>query len=84
MTATVTFRLDERKDALSLPYAALGYERELWYVEDGAARRIGAPELFSDGDYFEVPESFAGKDYIVEGQHFLSEGQAVKSIGAEK
>lgn len=84
MTATVTFYLDEREGALSLPYASLGYERELWYVEDETARRIDAPALFSDGVYFEVPDSFAGKDFIVEGQHFLSEGQIVKPIGAEQ
>jgi RND family efflux transporter MFP subunit len=82
MSAAVTFALDARPRTLSLPYTALGYSRELWYVTGDSARRMIAPELFSDGVRFEVPEETADIAFIVEGQHFLTEGQAVKAIGA--
>jgi len=80
MSVTAVFSLDSRKHTLSLPFTALGYARELWYVQDGAAKKMQVPELFADETFFQVPEAFAEKDFIVEGQHFLTEGQEVKAV----
>ncbi|GAB1481757.1 hypothetical protein MASR2M78_05720 [Treponema sp.] len=80
MSVTVIFSLESQNNVLSLPYMALGFGRELWYVEDGRAHSQKTPELFSDGKYFEIPKEFEGRTYIVEGQHFLTEGQEVKEL----
>jgi len=77
-----SFVLNRLSDTLSLPFGTLLSGKELWYVdgENSTARRLEySPDYFSN-DRFAVPENFADMEFILEGQHFIREGQKVKII----
>ena len=78
---TVTFVLDTREAVPTLPQEAVGYGNTLWYVADGRAWSLNAPELFSDGEAVQIDEHDAERLFIIAGHHFLNDGQRVEPIG---
>ncbi|MBN2659432.1 MAG: biotin/lipoyl-binding protein [Spirochaetales bacterium] len=82
MYMEVSFILDRREDQISLPYDALTRKGQLWYVDEGnLVHSITPGEIFNGDDGFALSYEYAGKAFIVEGQHFLSECQEVRVIG---
>ena len=84
MSVTVNFIFETRVNVPTLPLEALGYGNTLWYVDDGIARSIAAENLFSHGARMQIPEEDAHHRFILEGHHFLSEGQRVRVLGEEE
>ncbi|MBU0926489.1 MAG: efflux RND transporter periplasmic adaptor subunit [Spirochaetes bacterium] len=80
MFVSVEFELARWRGVYSLPFEAISGGR-LWRVEDGKA----VSEAFSPGDSsddaFVVPEGWAERDFIVEGQYFAREGSVVSVVG---
>lgn len=82
----LTFVLEKKENLFYLPFSALTGGTHLWYVEEEqetgvmTARRMEYTPGFSNDDFFEVPEKYSGYQFIVEGQHFLNEGQQVKIL----
>ncbi len=83
MYVRVTFVLDARMNALTLPVSALSGESTLWILDRATmtGRPVDARTPFSDGTRFEVPAEYADAEFIVEGQHFLREGTKVRVLG---
>lgn len=82
MSVTVSFIPAVRRDVLSIPVGALGYNDTLWYAEDGTARSMSAAELEIVMDHIVIPPEHADRRFILAGQHFLAEGQPVRARGA--
>jgi RND family efflux transporter MFP subunit len=81
MYVQLYFILETREDVNTLPYSALVSGRTLWTVEDGHARRVDFSPVFTGAERFQVPPEFEDRQFIVEGHHFLQEGQKVKVVG---
>lgn len=89
MSVVAVFTLERREGQWSLPYSALIGGNTLWYAETAAdgtatARSMALSPGFSTDERFAIPDSESGKTFIVEGQHFLREGSAVRVVGEAK
>jgi hypothetical protein len=85
MFVYLSFELKKKTDVFYLPFAALTGDDSLWYVTEDEQEELTAHELqftpgYSNEDFFEVPRSYRRYRFIVEGQHFLAEGQKVKIL----
>jgi len=81
MFVSIRFILKERVEVWALPLKAMINDGECWYVDgDGQARYKQLDNYFTDGRLVEVPSDWEGLDFILEGQHFLQEGQLVNII----
>ncbi len=81
MSVTVEFELARREDVLTLPYEVRGYGGSIWHVEEGIASKVEVPVLFEGEERFQIPDTFGDYRFVVEGQHFLTEGQSVRVVG---
>jgi RND family efflux transporter MFP subunit len=81
MYVNAAFVLESRSNVFYLPFKALASGGRLWYVdEDGCARYIEfTPEFYND-DFFQIPQEYGNREYILEGQHFITAGQKVKRL----
>lgn len=79
MRVKPVFILDRRSRVWTLPVSALGNGDELWWVDtaQGTAHRLPVEGSFVAGDFIEVPVEYGGKNFVVDGQHRLTEGQKV-------
>lgn len=69
--------------APAVPIDALVGGSRLWYVDaERRARRLTLESPQSGEAYVAVPPEHAGRSFIVEGQHFLRDGQEVRPIEA--
>lgn len=83
MLCYVDILLDSRDSVWTLPIEAIGNSTRLWYVDDeDRARFIELDEVFKNDAAFQVPEEYKDLSFILEGQHFLSEGQLVRISGS--
>lgn len=81
MFVAIAFELERWKDAYSLPFEALTGGR-VWWVEDGTARsEVFQADRASDTSFL-VPDEWAERDFIIEGQYFAREGSAVSVVGS--
>ncbi len=83
MYVNVTYVLEELIDVFCLPieaYVAGGY---VWYVDEQTSRaqRIALETPFMTEERFSIPDAYQQYQFILEGQHFLQEGQRVRIIG---
>jgi multidrug efflux system membrane fusion protein len=81
MLLTVHFVIASYEGLYTLPVSALTGGRSVWAVTGGGraeSRILNRPENISG--YIEVPESWAGGPFVVEGQHFLQEGSPVRIL----
>ncbi len=82
MFINMTFVLDEVLEVYYLPFQALVGGEHLWFVDprENTAHRIDYSLSYYTNDYFKVPEKYKEYLFILEGQHFLRQGQKVKLI----
>lgn len=86
MYIRLTFILDERRNIEYLPNECLVAGRYLWYVEPEscAARRIDFEPEFANEESMRIPEEYRDYAFIIEGQHFLKEGQICRVLNGEE
>lgn len=81
----LTFTLDERPNTYYLPFDALVSGNSIWYVDiesDQAHKKDFTPSYYN-AKYFEIPRDWSGTWFILEGQHFLREGQEVRILNKD-
>lgn len=83
MFVAITFTLEERVGVTTLPLSAISGESTLWALDRATmtGKPVDAGKPFTDGKRIEIPRDFEALEFIVEGQHFLREGMAVRVIG---
>ncbi|MCF7941315.1 MAG: efflux RND transporter periplasmic adaptor subunit [Spirochaetia bacterium] len=82
MSVVVSSIIERYTDQYLLPYQVQSSQNTLWYVDpaDSTAHQLViVPEAESD-ELFSVPSEYRDLLFIIEGQHFLREGQQV-SVG---
>jgi RND family efflux transporter MFP subunit len=85
MFVTVNFILNVKERALTLPDSALTGGRWVWMVDSqGRARRLEVPSPFISGGFVEVPQDWSSDRFIIEGQHFMTEGTLLQILDGEK
>jgi len=81
MYVTVDFIIELRTNILYLPFSALS-GGVLWYVDNkNKARSISFQPDYTNGDFFQVPNDWKGRRFIVKGQAFLEDGRSVRILG---
>jgi RND family efflux transporter MFP subunit len=82
MYVELEFVLDERTNVLTLPYDALVGGETLWYLDEehGTVHSLAFTPEFDDDERFVLPDSYADYLFVVDGQHFLSDGLQVRVI----
>ncbi len=86
MFVNVTYVLERRRDVFSLPQKAFVPGGYVWYVDEdsGTARRMELEDPFETETRFTVPEAYRDVPFILEGQHFLEEGQKIRITGTRE
>jgi RND family efflux transporter MFP subunit len=82
MYVELEFVVAEVKDALTLPFDALVGGNTLWRLDRSTSTvsSITVEPSFADDERFVLPEEYAEDWFVVDGQHFLSEGLEVRVI----
>ena len=82
MYVELEFVLDERRNLLTLPNDALVSGQTIWYLDpaDSTAHAISVSADFADEQRFAIPDEYEEYWFIVDGQHFLSEGLTVRVL----
>jgi RND family efflux transporter MFP subunit len=81
MFATVLIELDLLEETFILGWDTLDTEGKLWYLDsDDLPRRMKYEPLLEGDEGFQAPEGMEEYFFIVEGQHFLSEGHELRII----
>jgi RND family efflux transporter MFP subunit len=74
-----------QRETPAIPVEALVGGSTVWYVdEQNQARPLRLTDPFVTEAYVAIPQEHAEKSFIVEGQHFLRDGQGVRRIQAEQ
>nr|MDA3811425.1 efflux RND transporter periplasmic adaptor subunit [Spirochaetaceae bacterium] len=82
MFVYIDFVLEKRTNIFYLPYDVLTGGDSLWYVdENNRARSLTYSPVFGNDDYFQINSDIASNRFIIEGQSFLDDGQAVRVPG---
>ena len=86
MFVNVTYVLERRRDVLALPQRAFVPGGYVWYVDEdtSTARRMKLENSFETETHFTVPEAYRDVPFILEGQHFLEEGQEIRITGTRE
>lgn len=75
------FILERKTDLLALPYSTLTRKGEFWTVDEkNIVHSHLSEQIFNGDDYFAINENLKGKMIIIEGQHFLNDGQIVRIV----
>jgi RND family efflux transporter MFP subunit len=84
MYVELEFVLAEQSNVLTLSFDALVGDTYLWYLDpaNGTAHRLELGSVFSDDYRFVVPADIADHWFIVDGQHFLSDGLEVRVLNS--
>ncbi len=81
MLVEVVFTLRMNPRLLSLPVEALSGENGLWTVDsEGRARMMSFDSPFTVGGRVAIPDEWDGMRFVVEGQHFLQQGEKVRVL----
>lgn len=85
MYVELEFILEQRVDVPVLPYDALVTGTTLWYVEGDppVARSVTVQPEFSNDELFQLREDLADRLFVIDGQHFLSDGMVVRVINTQ-
>jgi RND family efflux transporter MFP subunit len=86
MFVNVIFTLDKREDIYYLPFRVFASGNRLLYIVED----INRPGLFSqymefipeffNNDFFQIPSELHDRVFILEGQHFINQGQRVNIL----
>lgn len=80
MYFSLEFLLETRRNVLSVPNDAVIGGSTIWFLEDEVARKTEIETDFSTDSATVVPESFSGRRVLIEGHHFLRDGQMVEVL----
>jgi membrane fusion protein (multidrug efflux system) len=80
MFVNMEFKLEEWRNVLSLPFAALTGGNTLWHVENDLARSIMFVPTETTDSAFIIPADYADYNFIIEGQYFVYEGAPVRLV----
>lgn len=81
MAVALSFVLDRREEAHTLPLEVLRQGEQLWYVDgESRARRSIVNVRYADATRFAIPKELSGLRVIIQGQSLLEEGQPVSII----
>ncbi|MDR2543481.1 MAG: efflux RND transporter periplasmic adaptor subunit [Treponema sp.] len=81
MFVNVIFTMEKREDIYYLPFRVLASGNRLWYVtEDFVSQFVELTPEFFNNDFFQIPNEFHSRNFILEGQHFISPGQRVNIL----
>jgi hypothetical protein len=73
--------MEKREDVFYLPFRVLASGNRLWYVtEDLVSQFVELTPDFFNNDFFQIPNELYDRNFILEGQHFISPGQRVNII----
>ena len=71
-------------DVMTLPQSVRKADGSLYYVEAGCARYIPPFESAGDDAHFIVPSGYENKEFIVEGQNSVLDGEKVNIVESAK
>ena len=71
-------------DVMTLPQSVRKADGSLYYVEAGCARYIPPFESAGDDEHFIVPSGYENKEFIVEGQNSVLDGEKVNIVESAK
>lgn len=82
MYVELEFVLEEQPDALTLPFDALVDGNTVWQIDPDSARvsPLTVDVAFADEERFVLSESHRDRWFVVDGQHFLSDGLEVRVL----
>ncbi len=82
MYVELEFVINEERDALTLPFDALVGEETLWRInlDSSTVSPVTIRPSFADDERFVLPEEYGEEWFVVDGQHFLSEGLEVRVL----
>lgn len=85
MFVQIDFILDMKEDVYYLPLTTLSHDNTTWYYDSvsGTARKLLIELDYFNDLYYQIPEEIKDLLYIIEGQNFLRDGQAVAVINRE-
>ncbi len=85
MFIRLSFVLEERENIYRLPFETVVGGASLWWVdEEGCrARRMDYTPDFHNNRHFEVPAELKKRPFIIEGQHFIREGQKCRVLNRD-
>ncbi|MDR2757780.1 MAG: efflux RND transporter periplasmic adaptor subunit [Spirochaetaceae bacterium] len=78
MFVKISFVLESQEDVYYLPFRVLGSQNRLWYVDEQQRAQYTEyiPEFFNE-NFFRIPGEWGAREFILEGQHFITPGQGV-------
>jgi RND family efflux transporter MFP subunit len=81
MFVKVSFIPESREDVYQLPLRIMGSQNRLWYVDEETRAQFieYTPEFFNE-EMFWIPSEYGGRQFILEGQHFISPGQRLNIL----
>ncbi|MCX8058232.1 MAG: efflux RND transporter periplasmic adaptor subunit [Spirochaetes bacterium] len=82
MSLNVNFVIDKREKVYYLPIEVLLLNNFAFYVDEKSSKayKIKLDVTFSNDQYFQIPKEYKDYKFIIDGQHFLKEGQKVNII----
>ncbi|MCL2765862.1 MAG: efflux RND transporter periplasmic adaptor subunit [Treponema sp.] len=81
MFVNVEFILEKTEDAYYLPFRVFASGNRLMYVTaDLRAMYMEYIPVFYNNDYFQIPSELHERIFILEGQHFIRQGQRVNIL----
>ena len=81
MYVNVIFTLEKKDDVYYLPFKAMASGNRLWYISDDMHSRYMEliPDYYND-DFFQISSELRETVFILEGQHFISQGQRLNIL----
>jgi RND family efflux transporter MFP subunit len=85
MFINLSFILEERRDASYLPFETLVGGNALWWIDtqECRAREMEFEPGFHNNDIFQVPDEYSSRPFIIEGQHFIRDGQRCRVLNMD-
>ena len=84
MYVKVNVAYASHEDMMTLPQSVRKADGSLYYVEDGYARYIAPSDTVEDDEYFAVPAGYEDKQFIIEGQNSVLDGEKVNVVESER
>jgi len=89
MFVNVIFTLEKKEMISYLPFKVLASGNRLWYVTEDQDNQAFyssyiefTPEFFNN-DYFQIPADLSARVFIIEGQHFIRQGQRLNVLNRD-
>ncbi|MCL2185938.1 MAG: efflux RND transporter periplasmic adaptor subunit [Treponema sp.] len=86
MFVNVVFILEKRENIYYLPLKVIASENRLWYITEETQTKFARSQYielipdFFNNDYFQISDELSGREFIYEGQHFITIGQRLNIL----